>query len=197
MVRHKPIDESFLGSIIVALLAGIMAGCASPQPLENSHSVWVEPDWFAQAREERDAIANWSRECLTQYGGTAQNHIASGLPFNSDVETTEEEHAAITEAIESGVHPMEVCFRSFLDSDAFPSFWNQLDEASYQRMLDTRECVIQHGYAIPEAPSFERWVATFGQWGAFGFINSEISFDEAVELNYACPQAFPSLFEWE
>lgn len=77
-----------------------------------------------------------------------------------------------------------------------------LDDASYQRMLDVRACIIAHGYDVPEPPTAEAWKdsspsesawnpyeATFGRASGVS-----VSFSEVRSLMDACPQSGPSFY---
>jgi len=70
-----------------------------------------------------------------------------------------------------------------------------VDAAAYQRMLQTRECLIAHGYAIPDPPSEVAWIdaGMYGAWNPYvEFIGSgaQYKIPEATlfALDAACPQ---------
>lgn len=76
-----------------------------------------------------------------------------------------------------------------------------LDEDVYQRILESRECVIAHGYEVPEAPSLEVWQQQGGMWFphqfAFDVRRAEgfrWTYSVWAELNRVCPQPGPGIF---
>ncbi len=75
-----------------------------------------------------------------------------------------------------------------------------LDEAAYGRLLDTRACIIAHGYDVPEPPSFATWRDSGLQWAwnpytaVFGGSSGASATDEELRaLDIACPQGGPNL----
>ncbi|ACZ32174.1 hypothetical protein Xcel_3174 [Xylanimonas cellulosilytica DSM 15894] len=75
------------------------------------------------------------------------------------------------------------------------------DGAAYGRMIELRECIMSHGFEVPEAPSEDTWTDTeptsawnpydamFSSGGAPKFTQGEVA-----ELMEACPQSGPSYY---
>jgi len=177
---------------LLGAVCGILAGCGSSvtdaEPLE-----WVEPDWFAQVRADQIRIRQWFNDCLVDQGAPESDEIIGSGWAQGHVDGTE---TAEEIAVFMAAH--ETCGALFLESDENPLFADEpIGEAAYQRMLETRECVIHNGFDIPEPPPLENWVAMQERWGAFGWINSDLTREEAIALNYACPQIGWGSFNWE
>ncbi len=81
-----------------------------------------------------------------------------------------------------------------------------LDDAAYQKMLDLRQCIVAHGYPMPEAPSAEVWkdselayawnpYSEFNGMGGMG-LGAPIKIADAdlFALADACPQPGPNYF---
>jgi len=85
-----------------------------------------------------------------------------------------------------------------------PEFWNApIDQNAYERMLDTRRCLIAQGYAIPEPPSSEVWLEQdqASAWNPYSVLMDrsdpnriEITNDELRELLDRCPQNGQGMF---
>jgi len=173
---------------IVSITA--LAGCSSPTAATRA-AEWTEPAWFSAARADTAHWRNWWADCLAQHDVQGNEVIGDGwVEIITDDNTTEDWSATLV--------AFETCGALFDELDQRPIFGNaSLDEAAYQRMLDTRECVIHQGFDIPEPPNLEMWIAMQGRWGAFGWINSDLTREEAIALNDTCPQVGWGSFNWE
>lgn len=71
-----------------------------------------------------------------------------------------------------------------------------LDASAYERMLDTRACIIAHGYTVPEPPSLETWLDSdmSSAWNPYMYLIPGKSFTQAdlLALDQACPQSGPN-----
>jgi len=75
----------------------------------------------------------------------------------------------------------------------FPYFGGQIANPElYQRMLDTRECLIAHGQPVPEPISQESWIQRGGNWVPIS-VSSAMNRPAAEfrALERACPQSGP------
>ncbi len=84
-----------------------------------------------------------------------------------------------------------------------PDLWTApLDDAAYQRMLDVRQCVIAHGYPVPEAPSEETWKEQQGPWNPYQVLMDPQITPQAQQphigeyeaLMKACPQSGAGIY---
>jgi len=78
-------------------------------------------------------------------------------------------------------------------------FDQPLDATRYQRMLDSRECLIADGHDVPPAPSQDVWIEQGGQWNPHGevydaLVNSGQRVTAAMwaQMNEECPQPGPA-----
>jgi len=76
-----------------------------------------------------------------------------------------------------------------------------VDEAAYQRMVKSRECLIAHGFDVASPPTVDEWISGGGAWNPHSAAWDELgaaglSRDESVwvEMNEACPQPGPMIF---
>ncbi|ACZ30615.1 hypothetical protein Xcel_1587 [Xylanimonas cellulosilytica DSM 15894] len=75
------------------------------------------------------------------------------------------------------------------------------DGAAYQRMIELRECIVAHGFEVPEAPSEEAWKDSepASAWNPYeamlgGARGASTTQDEVAALMTACPQPGPSYY---
>lgn len=139
----------------------------------------TEPEWFAQVRAEKAEYDQKFLECLAERGAGGWARIVPG-PM-SPANLSEDGPIPPSESAAS-----RYCF----DTVPWPSYWDwPLDEIAYQRMIQSRECVIRHtGMELAEPPSLERFLEMQGRWSAQGQVMRTLSFEEAHALNDACPQ---------
>jgi len=180
--------------LILILVSIVLSACATSPGLIEADQ-WVEPQWFSQVRQEQQELSSWALDCLAEFGVVGEVPIGSGIVGTSTDDAFSPEAALARTAMKECWERLD---QRFQQMEQLPIFWDSpLNEAAYNRMLDTRECVIRHGFEVPEPPSLERWIAISGGWGAYGFINPLLTRDEAIELNYECPQASWGSFVWE
>ncbi|MDR2703734.1 MAG: hypothetical protein LBB58_05285, partial [Cellulomonadaceae bacterium] len=153
----------------------VLSGCVSAANV-TSPVEWTEPGWFAQVRMEQENYNVSFQNCLQELGVSSKiipgpfaptvGSVVDGIPRSPERERVE--HEAV-----------DHCF----DALPRPEYWSlPLDQVAYQRMLDSRYCIIDQGFEIPEPPSLERWLDIGGQWSAHGFVLHDVSFDEFLEL---------------
>ena len=175
----------------LAFIVGLVTAC-STAPSSPAPAAWIEPEWFAEARTDRVYWQDWFNECMAEYGVQSREIIGSGFgSFFSDASTP-------ADVAEAGHAAIQTCGNLLFQQDPQPMFLDEpIGEAAYLRMLDTRACVIYHGFDIPEPPPMENWIAMQGRWGAFGVINPSLTREEAIALNDACPQVGWGSFNWQ
>ena len=184
-----------LFSAIVVALTVMFSGCATASEADASVGGWVEPGWMAQFRQEmeEDAIA-WVN-CYAEFGVEAFIGPSFMVLFPSDY-------------VNDPTLPARSELRAKADMECFERlgqmrWWAvEIDVDAYQRMLDSRDCVIAHwpDVPIPEPPSAEAWIEDHGQWNphrqwfhAMGQDRSLPRVTQTVwnELNDICPQPGP------
>jgi len=164
---------------IIGVTLGVLGcGTGSQEPTVE----WIEPSWFAVARQENEQYRISMESCLHSFGFETITSVA-GIPT-----------ILISNPIPPGVselanEALQECAEQAPDRSLRTA--TRLDEAAYSRMLDERNCVIAHGFQIPEPPSFESWRETSTPWTAFGYLGARPGRDALLKLNHACPQSAP------
>lgn len=144
---------------------------------------------MAQVRQEAEEYQSGQIACYAGYGLTAVKTMIGTVGF-VDLPQDPATQALVDEASAD-------CNARF----PLPEFMNNrvLDDAAYQKMLDTRECIVAHGYSVPDPPSAETWKESsletaFNPYNEFinGSSQSAMTPVELFALADACPQAGPN-----
>ncbi|MDR2723284.1 MAG: hypothetical protein LBB54_06125 [Cellulomonadaceae bacterium] len=149
---------------------------------------------MAQSRQEVEEYQAAFLSCLAALGVQGQPTI--GGVVNATVPA--KDGKPVPGAIELAEEAMSNCSEHVPE----PSLWAApADRDDYQRMIDVRDCLIAHGFPVPEPPSAEVWLeqrrdsdqiawspytAIFGDDKA-GHVE-QFSREELTEINVACPQ---------
>ena len=169
------------------LLVLTTAGCASGPEDPWGDVAWEDPGWMAQARQEVEEFQNAMMSCLAERGVrgivTFGAVVGVGGPFDpADLPPGTEVQMATAQ-------------QDCLEIVPQPSVWTTpADAAAYQRTLEVRECLIAHGFEIPEPPAMEVWVEMEIPWNpwatVFSLPQDAIPDDDALrELISVCPQS--------
>jgi len=72
-----------------------------------------------------------------------------------------------------------------------------LTDTAYGRMIDTRDCIVAHGFEVPEPPSAETWKDSDWQsaWNPYDDLvvgQNALAQDKLFALAQACPQPGPN-----
>lgn len=192
--------------LMVSLMIGAavsVGSCASSDAGEPSVG-YVEPSWMAEFRQQKDDHQREWMSCLESQGiaGTSAGSDALHYEILSDgsvaVSTPVDDQGNTDPALLALANDAsEVCAESVGTLRVLSELG---DEAAYGRMLDTRACLINEGYDIPEAPSQEVWMESvssgssdsFNPYSVFIPTSSSyiagVSFEELSRLNQVCPQ---------
>lgn len=188
-------------SAVPALILGFagLAGCSVPGDGMASVSEWEEPAWMAQVRQQDEAFQSAMIACFAEYGLEATRQIGGGdvgIHFTTDDGSIPEIPPGVQAIIDEAA---EDCNARVPLPDHHTS--KTLDDAAYERMIDLRDCIIAHGYDVPEPPSAEVWIdsgleAAFNPYVAILLGPSPIRIpeDELRSLMEACPQSGPNYF---
>ncbi len=151
---------------------------------------------MALVRQENEEFQSGQIACYAEYGLTPIRNTAGGVGF-IDLPRDEGTRALLDKAsteCNSRVPPPEFKLKKSLDDEA------------YQKMLDLRQCIIAHGYPMPEAPSVEVWkdselayawnpYSEFNGMGGRGLgAQVQISDSDLSFLADACPQPGPNYY---
>ena len=150
---------------------------------------------MAQVRQEDEAFQSAMIACYAEYGLEGVRLIGGGsvgfLDLPTDPATQQVAEAAAADCNERVPLPAR---------RQGPKLF---DDEHYQRMLDTRSCIVAHGFEVPEAPSAQTWkdsdVAT--AWNPYGVLfdgpsGQPISMHDLSALMDACPQSGPNYYTW-
>ncbi|MCL1899578.1 MAG: hypothetical protein FWG11_03490, partial [Promicromonosporaceae bacterium] len=120
------------------------SGCAvGAAGREDEALAWVEPAWMASFRQDMEEWQLEQMACFAERGVTVTPAASGGV------------HLPIVNLIADPPGTQDLIDEAMWDcSELVGRFdWWQvpLDEDVYQRILESRECVIAHGYEVPEA----------------------------------------------
>ncbi len=181
--------------LALALVLGstALAGCGGAGGDLEAAPGWEEPGWMIQVRQENEEYQTAMVSCYAEYGITGTKSMAGtvGVMFTDADGGPPPGIDAVLEVMAEDCNARVPLPEHSADK--------ALDEAAYGRMLDTRECMIAHGYDVPEPPSFATWKDSGLQWAwnpysaVFGGPSgASISNDDMMVLDRACPQAGPN-----
>jgi hypothetical protein len=149
---------------------------------------------MAQVRQQDEAYASAMISCYAEYGLDATQIIGGAVGFVDLADDNGQLPPGLEEVLETA---SEDCNARVPLPDHRGS--RTLDDASYQRVLELRECIIAHGYEVPEAPSEDTWKdsAPYLAWNPYVamFDGSPLmAQDELRSLMEACPQSGPNFY---
>jgi len=175
--------------LLCGLVLGCLSltGCTATQGGPTVTSTWVEPGWMAQVRQENEVYQSGQVACYAEYGFTAVKEMSGSVGFwnvPNDPATQ-----ALFETASADCNA-RVPLPAYQDNKT-------LDAAAYERMLDTRACIVAHGFAVSEAPSLEVWMDSdvSSAWNPYGNLAtplSKIPPSDLAALDQACPQPGPN-----
>ncbi|WP_232548057.1 hypothetical protein [Propioniciclava soli] len=61
----------------------------------------------------------------------------------------------------------------------------------YDAFVSTRACQLEHGAALPAAPSYEAWTEIKGQWNPSSDLPPDMGNQQVLALERDCPVAYP------
>jgi hypothetical protein len=168
-----------------AFLASIsLVGCGG-SPADEAMPDWVEPGWMATVRQQYEEYVIAERACYGEHGVKGDEN-----PFGGPI-------AIVWDNSVPGMREIVDIAAAECDHIVGPDIWYaDADQASYLRMLDTRECLIAQGYEIAEPPSKDVWIEQPSPWNPYETILSfsspifqRLSRDELQQLVTDCPQS--------
>lgn len=185
--------RSTTAAIALLLTGAMMTGCTAVDSDADHDAAWVEPGWMAQLRQDKEEHQLEMLACFGEQGVQA-TALAAG-----DVVVTHESPspAGVLELIDEA---MMACHEQV---GGLSWFSLAIDDAAYQRMLDSRACLIAHGNMVPEPPSLDVWTQDGGLWNPHGQVydnrlaetGESWTQTEWAQLNTACPQPGPAVFD--
>jgi len=167
--------------IFLVLVTGLLAGCAIAAPNGSAQATWVEPGWMAQVRAENEETETKWIDCLASFGieGTPTVGVGWAVALGHEDDPPEVQALRATAS------------RECREQLGFPQLQSlPVDSQAYERMLDTRECLIAQGFDIPTPPSESAWIDDGGFWNPFEII-LDFHSQDFDRLNNICPQPGP------
>lgn len=200
-MRHELDRQAHRGNVIlaIAVVAGLvgLAGCSATGEPDKTVPAWVEPGWMAQVRQQNEEHNNAMIVCFAEYGiGVVAGIGAPGVVFLSPTGDDGQLPPGFEDVLRAAADDCNarIPLPDHADVHVF-------DDAAYERMLDTRACLIAHGYDVPEPPSLETWKDSdlMTGWNPYivtfsGAVGAQITDDEMRSLNEDCPQSGPNFW---
>jgi hypothetical protein len=182
-------------AVSLAVVLTVSGGCASADnglqeetaAGQSPSAGWTEPGWMAQVRQEDEIYQAGMMACYAEYGLSPVTSMGGGVGF---VNLPDDEATSALMDKASADCNARIPLPSHTVNKA-------LDDAAYQKMLDTRACIVAHGYEVPDPPSAETWKDSpmFDAWNPYQFLTSSAVPDsELFALDIACPQAGPNTY---
>ena len=147
---------------ILAVTAMLPLGaCASQADAVDFEAIWVEPGWFAQYRQDLEEHALLYTACFAEHG--IETTIGgTGLPEFPVLDLLDPASEALGALFTYAGYD---CFHRY----GMLSWWSMpVDAQAYQRIIDSRSCLVALGYDVPEAPPLEIWLEMDGDWNPHG-----------------------------
>ncbi len=185
-MRGHSLRRGLIGPAVTlsVALAGCTAGAGGPT------AGWVEPGWMALVRQENERFQSGQIACYAEFGLTPVRAMGGSVGFVNlpeDAATQallEEASAVCNERVPLPAHSVD----------------KTLDDAAYGRMVELRECIVAHGFELPEPPSAATWKDSGLEyaWNPYQPLidagSSVISQKELFALDQACPQPGPNFY---
>lgn len=150
---------------------------------------------MAQVRQQDDAYAAAIESCYAEYGLEATRIIGGAVGFVDLMDEDGQMPPGVEDVLEAAA---EDCNSRVPLPEHRSS--RTLDDALYQRVIESRECIVAHGYDVPEPPSAETWkdsdpnLAWTPYLAMFDGSGPTIPQDELRSLMDACPQSGPTFY---
>lgn len=170
--------------------AGLVLAACSPSPSGDRDDVseYIAPGWMAQARQEVEAYQSAMMSCFAEFGvegdPTPGGEVLVSYRGGEDGELA----PGVEQLVENALTECS-------ERVALPSLWTApADADAYQRMLDSRDCLIAQGYEMPEPPSLDAWTESgFAAWNPYQELTGpdvpvQPSLAEIERLTRECPQ---------
>ena len=140
---------------------------------------------MAQARQEVEVYQNAMISCLEEFGVRGIATIGGTVGTGGLVDDDGLQPAGAEEL-------RSKAFDECHDRVPAPHLWDApLDRNSYDRVIESRDCLIAHGIEVREAPTFEVWRDQSVPWSPHEVLYDlvgQLSDEELHALVSACPQ---------
>lgn len=181
--------SALVGALWLTLGIVGLTGCTVQADQPEASPDWVEPGWMTQVRQANDEYQSAMLACYAEHGLEGVRSMGGGVGFVNLPQDAATQQLVDETAQDCNARVPHPEYR--LDKT--------LDDAAYQRMLEARECIIAHGYEVPEPPSAETWKdsALAFAWNPYRELASgvsTISADDVYAVEQACPQPGPNFY---
>ena len=197
--------KRFAVPVCVGIL--IVAGCEtkpeklSITPLTVSQD-WIEPDWMSAHRIKGVAYQDAVYDCVVGAVELAEQQLDIALNIRPVRHVGDWDFGVIIIPNPSGTPPetFEVADSAQINcrvQHPFPDFGgHDATPTLYARMVDTRDCIIAHGFEVASPPDMNDWISLGGNWNPFSRLSHDVrnSTDTMNLLLEACPQSGPGWF---
>jgi hypothetical protein len=172
--------QNLARSVVLVMCTLAIAGCSlAAEDNAQTTSDWVEPGWMAQVRQQNEEYEASLISCFSEFGLEPVRIIGGGVGF---VDIPDQMDALMESASAE-------CYQRV----AAPEHFQITDAATYQRMIETRNCIVAHGWDVPEPPSESVWLEQDERWYPYVALteppNPQIPAAELRVLMEACPQS--------
>lgn len=175
---------------------GALTACAVTDDGLEPAEGWTEPGWMAKARQQEDAYAQGMISCYAEYGLEATRILGGAVVILSETDNGEDLSDGSDERLDLAATD---CNSRISVPDHRTT--KTLDDASYQRVLEVRECIVAHGHEAPEPPSLQTWKdsSPMSAWNPYvemfgGPDGASITQEDLRSLLTACPQSGPTFY---
>ena len=182
--RRVVVTSAVVGAV------GLLGACGQGATADGGPGGWAEPGWVAQFRQEMEEDQAAWIACYAEFGVEASADPSGGVSL-----------PIIEGPVPPGLLELweDAGMECFARLGQFRQWALPLDGAAYQRMLDSRACLVAHGHDVPEAPAEEVWIEEGGDWTPHGewlesrllVTTPRLTAAEWAELNEQCPQPGP------
>ncbi|MCL2652578.1 MAG: hypothetical protein FWD63_02150 [Propionibacteriaceae bacterium] len=144
---------------------------------------------MAQVRQENDEYQSSTIACYAEYGFSGVREMGGNVVF-VDVPQDPATQALMKKAFDDC--DVRVPRPAYVGDQV-------LDDAAYGKMVQLRDCVMEHGYPLPEPPTAETWKESnlADAWNPYQFFigpspEHAVQQSELFGLEAACPQPGPN-----
>lgn len=172
----------------------LLTACGGGAADVETASVWQEPAWVAQFRQDMEEFQLAKIACYADFGIEVVKDPAGGIGLpETDGELLSDAWIDLLES--AGLECLE---------RVGSLSWAHLpvDEEAYQRMVDARDCLVAHGHHVSEPPTFEVWRQDVHAWTPHGDLFDNLTLRQGIRISAAewatmnaeCPQPAQHLF---
>ena len=160
--KHRQWRQRFSAATTAVVAVGLLlAGCATDVVTGEDVTGWVEPAWMSQMRQQQEVFEVNMMGCFSQRGVPSQISFGGGVMTHGEYGPNWLEEAYVR------AQAWEECLEIY----EFPPLWElPADADTYAMMLDACECVLLHGFEVPEPPALDVWAEQTHPWNPLSYV---------------------------